>query len=62
MVVVLSAEDIDVECHTGRHGEGVKYVREHLRGEVAYFLTLDAEVTHAVWTGADIDDRTGQSL
>ena len=49
MVIVLSAQDVDVQRDASRDGEGIEDVREHLRGEIADLLALELEVGNAVW-------------
>ena len=48
-MVVLPAQDVDVQRDASRDGEGIEDVREHLRGEVADLLALELEVGDAVW-------------
>ena len=62
VMVVITAEYIDVQCHAGRHGKRVEDVRDHLCGEVSYLLALDAEVAHAVGARANVDDRARECL
>jgi len=44
------------------HGEGMEYVREHLRREITDLVALDAQVGHAIWARADVDNRARKSL
>lgn len=62
MVVVLAAEDVDVERDAGSDRERVEDVREHLRREVPDLLALQPEVRHAVRARADVDHRARECL
>ena len=62
MVIVLAAEDVNVERDPGSDGERVEDVREHLCREVPDLLALQPEVRYAVWPRANIDNSAGQCL
>ena len=50
VVVVLAAQDVHMQCAPGCYGEGIKYVREHLRREITNLFALDTQVSHAIGT------------
>lgn len=50
VVVVLATQDVYMQCAPGRHGEGIKYVREHLGREITDLFALDTQVSHAIGT------------
>jgi hypothetical protein len=62
VVVVLAAQDVYMQRAARRHGEGMEYVREHLCREITDLFASDAQVGHAIWARADIDDRARKSL
>ena len=62
MVVVLPAQDVDVQRHASCDGERVEDVREHLRGEVADLLALEAELDDAVRPVRQVDDGARERL
>jgi hypothetical protein len=62
VVVVLAAQDIYVQRAPGCHGEGIKYVREHLRREIADLFALDTQVSYAIGTRANVDNCARKSL
>ncbi len=62
MMIILPAQNIDVQCHAGRDGERVKDMRDHLRRQVPYFLPFQAELGNAVWSRANVDDCSRKSL
>ena len=50
VVVVLAAQDVYMQRAPGCYGEGIKYVREHLRREFTDLFALDTQVSHAIGT------------
>jgi len=50
VVVVLAAQDVYMQCAPRCHGEGIKYVREHLGREITDLFALDTQVSHAIGT------------
>jgi hypothetical protein len=50
VVVVLTAQDVYVQRAPGCNGEGIKYVREHLRRKITDLFALDTQVSHAIGT------------
>ena len=56
MVVVLTAEDVDVKRRATGDRERVENVREHLRREVPDLLALELQVRNAVWAPGYVDN------
>ena len=50
VVIVLAAQYVYVQRAPGCNGEGIKYVREHLRREITDLFALDTQVSHAIGT------------
>ncbi len=42
VMVVLATQNVHMQRAPRRHGEGVEYVREHLRREIADLFAFDA--------------------
>jgi len=61
-MIVLAAQNVYMQRAPRRHGEGVEYVREHLRREITDLFALDAQVGHAIGTRANVDNGTRKSL
>jgi hypothetical protein len=61
-MIVLTAQDVYVQCAPRRHGERVEYVRNHLCREVANLFAFEAQFGHAVRARANVDDRARKSL
>ena len=61
-MVVLTAQNVYMQCAPRRHGERVEYVRNHFCREVADLFAFDAQVGHAVRTRANVDNRARKSL
>lgn len=62
VVIVLSTQDVDVECSARGDGEGVEDVWDHFGGEFADFFALEVEFCDAVGAGADVDDGAGEGF
>jgi hypothetical protein len=50
VVVVLATQDVYMQRAPRCHGKRIKYVREHLRREIADLFALDTQVSHAIRT------------
>jgi hypothetical protein len=61
-MVVLAAQNVYMQRASRRHCKGVKYVRDHLRGEITDLFALDAQVGHAIGTRANVDNSARKSL
>jgi hypothetical protein len=42
MMIILATQNVHMQCAPRRHGEGVEYVREHFRREIADLFAFDA--------------------
>lgn len=56
VVIILPTEDINVEGNASRYRERVEDMRDHLRREIANFLSLETKVGEAVRPRAYVDD------
>lgn len=52
MMIVFSAQYIDVKRHAGRDGERIEYVGEHLGREVSNLFSLQPEISDTEWARA----------
>jgi hypothetical protein len=62
VVVVLSTENVDMECSPRGDGEGVEDVGNHLGRKFADFFPLEVEVGDTVGARADVDDGAREGL
>lgn len=62
MVVVVSADAVDVHRHLRALREALQAVGYHLAAQLAEPLTLEAQLGDAVWAVGDVDDSAGEGL
>lgn len=62
MMIVLSTQDINMECDPGSSSEGVEDMRKHFGAEVSDLLPSKLKVGHAVGSAGDVNDSSCKSL
>lgn len=62
MVVVVTAQAVDVQGDAGSLGKALQAVGDHLTAELAEVLALEAQVDDGVGSVGQIDDSAGESL
>ncbi len=55
MVVILAAQDINMQRAPRRYGKRVKDMWYHFCGQIADFFSLETKIGEAVGTGTDIN-------
>lgn len=62
VVVVLSANDVDVQRDSGTLRERLEHVRDHLGGQVTNLFPFQLQVAAEVRTGRDVQNGSRQGL
>ena len=61
-MIVVAANDVDMQRNASSLGKGLEDVRDHFGGEVADLFSFQLKVSAEVGAGGDVKDGSGECL